>query len=72
MGVFEAAKPSEATLEKLNMVRLYLGILTLADIISNDGRNILSWALTGRSRAKLMIPWPNQGMPLDSHWVLWC
>eukprot|EP00957_Ditylum_brightwellii_P054188 4104306-Ditylum_brightwellii.AAC.1 len=68
MDVFEASKPSNTTLEKLNTVRLYLGALTLADIVSNDGRNILPWALTGRSRAKLMIPWPNQGLPLDSHW----
>eukprot|EP00957_Ditylum_brightwellii_P052808 4003712-Ditylum_brightwellii.AAC.1 len=71
MNVFEASKPSDTTLEKLNMVRLYLGTLTLADIVSDDGRNILPWALTGRSRAKPMIPWPNQGLPPDSHWVLW-
>eukprot|EP00957_Ditylum_brightwellii_P130577 9960826-Ditylum_brightwellii.AAC.1 len=72
MDVFEAKKPSDATLEKLNMVRLYLGVLTLADIASDDGRNILPWALTGRSRSKPMIPWPNHGMPPDSHCVLWC
>eukprot|EP00957_Ditylum_brightwellii_P012390 935925-Ditylum_brightwellii.AAC.1 len=36
-------------------MRLYLGALMLADIISDDGRNILPWALTGRSRAKEMI-----------------
>eukprot|EP00957_Ditylum_brightwellii_P160548 12222133-Ditylum_brightwellii.AAC.2 len=65
MDVFEATKPSNTTLGKLNTVQLYLGALTLADIISNNGRNILPWALTGRSKAKPMIPWPNQGMPLD-------
>eukprot|EP00957_Ditylum_brightwellii_P033728 2556182-Ditylum_brightwellii.AAC.1 len=72
MDVFKATKLSDTTLEKLNTVRLYLGALMLVDIVSNDRRNILPWALTGRSRAKLMIPWPNQGMPLDSHWALWC
>eukprot|EP00957_Ditylum_brightwellii_P015997 1205475-Ditylum_brightwellii.AAC.1 len=72
MDVFKATKPSDTTLEKLNTVRLYLGALTLADIVSDGGRNILPWALTGRSRAKPMIPWPNQGMSPDSHWDLWC
>eukprot|EP00957_Ditylum_brightwellii_P088123 6712570-Ditylum_brightwellii.AAC.1 len=43
----------------------------LADIVSDDGRNILPWALTGRSRAKPIIPWTNQGMPPDSQWALW-
>eukprot|EP00957_Ditylum_brightwellii_P004684 355915-Ditylum_brightwellii.AAC.1 len=51
MDVFEATTPSETTLEKLNIVRLYLGVLTLADIVSNDRRNILPWDLTDRSRA---------------------
>eukprot|EP00957_Ditylum_brightwellii_P072496 5508913-Ditylum_brightwellii.AAC.1 len=71
MDVFEATKPSDTTLQKLNTVRLCLGALMLADIVSNDSRNILPWALTGRNRAKPMIPWPNQSMPPDSHWVLW-
>eukprot|EP00957_Ditylum_brightwellii_P047522 3609259-Ditylum_brightwellii.AAC.1 len=66
IDVFEAKKPSEVTLEKSNMVRLYLSVLTRADIASDDRRNILPWALTGRIRAKQMIPWPNHGM------VLWC
>eukprot|EP00957_Ditylum_brightwellii_P171462 13053017-Ditylum_brightwellii.AAC.1 len=71
MDVFEATKPSDTTLGKLNTVRLYVGTLTLADIVFNDERNILPWALTGRSRARPIIPWPNQGMPPDSHWALW-
>eukprot|EP00957_Ditylum_brightwellii_P189914 14457583-Ditylum_brightwellii.AAC.1 len=70
MDVFEATKPSNTTLGKLNTVRLYLSALALADIVSNDGQDILPWALTGRSRAKLMIPWSNQGMPPNSHWAL--
>eukprot|EP00957_Ditylum_brightwellii_P119129 9087203-Ditylum_brightwellii.AAC.2 len=51
MDVFEGSKPSDTTLEKLNTVRLYLGTLTLADIVFDYGRHILPWALTGRSRA---------------------
>eukprot|EP00957_Ditylum_brightwellii_P097905 7456483-Ditylum_brightwellii.AAC.1 len=40
-------------------VPLYLGALTLANIVSDNGYYIMDWALTGLSKAKLMIPWPN-------------
>eukprot|EP00957_Ditylum_brightwellii_P105597 8050926-Ditylum_brightwellii.AAC.1 len=63
MDVFESAKPSPTILEQLNMVQLYLGVLTLADIASDDGQSILPWALTGCNKAKPMILWPNQAMP---------
>eukprot|EP00957_Ditylum_brightwellii_P186589 14206472-Ditylum_brightwellii.AAC.1 len=51
------------TLEQLNAVQLYLGALTVTDIVTDDGKSIMDWALTGRVRANLMIPWPNQNKP---------
>eukprot|EP00957_Ditylum_brightwellii_P062154 4717266-Ditylum_brightwellii.AAC.1 len=66
MNVFKSTKPPSATLEQLNMVQLYLGVLTLADIVSDDGQYIQPWALTGCKEAKPMIPWPNQAMPPGS------
>eukprot|EP00957_Ditylum_brightwellii_P194583 14821689-Ditylum_brightwellii.AAC.1 len=63
MDVFCSLKPSTSTLEWLNAVRLYLGALTLSDIVTDDGKPIMDWALTGRVRAKSMIPWPNQNKP---------
>eukprot|EP00957_Ditylum_brightwellii_P043864 3326131-Ditylum_brightwellii.AAC.1 len=31
----------------------------------------MDWALTRQTKAKPMIPWPNQAMPSDVCWVLW-
>eukprot|EP00957_Ditylum_brightwellii_P129478 9876432-Ditylum_brightwellii.AAC.1 len=53
------------------MVQLYLGVLTLVDIVSDDGRHIQPWALSGCSKAKPMIPWQNQGRLPDRCWVIW-
>eukprot|EP00957_Ditylum_brightwellii_P188953 14383988-Ditylum_brightwellii.AAC.1 len=71
MDVFESAKPSPTTLEQLNMVQLYLGVLTLADIASDDGWSILPCGLSGCNKVKPMIPWPNQVMPPSSCWITW-
>eukprot|EP00957_Ditylum_brightwellii_P020292 1531369-Ditylum_brightwellii.AAC.1 len=71
MDVFCSLKPSTLTLERLNAVRLYLSALTLSDIVTDNGTFIMDWALTGRTSAKTMIPWPNQSKPLAACWVLW-
>eukprot|EP00957_Ditylum_brightwellii_P059165 4490161-Ditylum_brightwellii.AAC.1 len=70
MDVFVASHPGDATLEKLNMVRLYLGVLTLADITNDSGTHIEGWALTGAKHACPMIEWPNQEKPSDACWVI--
>eukprot|EP00957_Ditylum_brightwellii_P053289 4040444-Ditylum_brightwellii.AAC.1 len=68
MDVFVASHPADATLDKLNRVQLYLGVLTLADIANDSGTYIDAWALTGSKRARLTIKWPNQEKPLDKCW----
>eukprot|EP00957_Ditylum_brightwellii_P025459 1924886-Ditylum_brightwellii.AAC.1 len=68
MGVFCSLKPSTLTLEWLNAVRLYLGALTLSDIVTDNSTSIMDWTLTGRTRVKTMIPWPNQNKPLAECW----
>eukprot|EP00957_Ditylum_brightwellii_P146229 11134347-Ditylum_brightwellii.AAC.1 len=65
MHVFKSVKLTMDSLEKYNAVQLYLGVLTLAEIVSDDGKYIQPWALTGNSRAKPMLPWLNQGKPSD-------
>eukprot|EP00957_Ditylum_brightwellii_P067890 5154452-Ditylum_brightwellii.AAC.1 len=49
MDEFGTLQLSALTLTQLNTVRLYLGALTLADIVSDDGYHIMDWALTGIS-----------------------
>ena len=71
MDVFESFKPSPCTLEKLNAVRLFLCVITLADITDESGRFIEAWALSGISVATICIDWPHQARPPESYWVLW-
>eukprot|EP00957_Ditylum_brightwellii_P050039 3793294-Ditylum_brightwellii.AAC.1 len=71
MDVFGSLKPSTLTLERLNAVCLYLGVITLSDIVTDNGKSIMDWALTGGTRAKTMLPWPNQNKPSAVCWVLW-
>eukprot|EP00957_Ditylum_brightwellii_P090518 6892928-Ditylum_brightwellii.AAC.1 len=68
MDVFGSLKPSTLALERLNAVRLYLGALTLSDIVTDNGKSIMDWALTGRTRAKTMLPWPNQNKLSAACW----
>eukprot|EP00957_Ditylum_brightwellii_P000966 77311-Ditylum_brightwellii.AAC.1 len=42
MGVFERRKLLQDTLATLNVVRLYLGVLTLADITNDNGTHIMA------------------------------
>eukprot|EP00957_Ditylum_brightwellii_P074458 5657436-Ditylum_brightwellii.AAC.1 len=65
MDMFGTLQLLALTLTRLNAVQLYLGALTLADIVSDEGYYIMDWALTGQTKAKPMIPWPNQGMPTN-------
>eukprot|EP00957_Ditylum_brightwellii_P037863 2863485-Ditylum_brightwellii.AAC.1 len=71
MDVFCSSHPGDAALEKLNLVQLYLGVITLADLINNVGTEIKPWALTGESRACPTIEWPNQEKPADSCFIMW-
>jgi hypothetical protein len=71
MDVFESLKPSSCTLEKLNAVRLFLRVITLADITDESGRSIEAWALSGSTVATICIDWPHQAKPPDSYWVIW-
>eukprot|EP00957_Ditylum_brightwellii_P019415 1465018-Ditylum_brightwellii.AAC.1 len=65
MDVFESLKPSSGTLAKLNAVRLFLQVITLADITDKSGWNIKAWALSGISIATICIDWSYQERPPD-------
>eukprot|EP00957_Ditylum_brightwellii_P054286 4112694-Ditylum_brightwellii.AAC.1 len=69
--VLNTAKPGNATLTQLNMVWLYLGVVTLADIVNGRGTMIEAWVFNGSRRLCTTIPWPNQGMPPLTAWQMW-
>eukprot|EP00957_Ditylum_brightwellii_P065524 4970230-Ditylum_brightwellii.AAC.1 len=68
MDVFISFHSGDATLEQLNLVCLYLGVLTLADITNKNGTEIEPLALTGTKQARPTLPWPNQERPLEICW----
>eukprot|EP00957_Ditylum_brightwellii_P031783 2410272-Ditylum_brightwellii.AAC.1 len=72
MDVFCSSHPGDAKLEKLNLIWLYLGVITLAaDLTNNAGTEIKPWALTGERRVRPTIKWPNQEKPADSCFIMW-
>ena len=68
---FEAI--SNETLRTLNRCRLYLQIVTLADILDVDGVNIdpLINSLETRIDRKSSWVWPEQVRPLKNEWTTW-
>eukprot|EP00957_Ditylum_brightwellii_P027976 2113650-Ditylum_brightwellii.AAC.1 len=71
MDAFCSSYHGNATLKKLNLVWLYLGVITLADITNNVGTEIKPLALTGEMRGHPTIEWPNQEKPGDICFITW-
>eukprot|EP00957_Ditylum_brightwellii_P032567 2467947-Ditylum_brightwellii.AAC.1 len=55
MDVFESLGLSNSTLEQLNLVRLYLGLITLADVTNDKGKHIFCWVLSGTAHGRPTI-----------------
>ena len=58
-------------LRQINQCRLWLHVITYADIISHDGNIILEWDWKGTSPAPSILNWPTQGKPDKSAWRTW-
>eukprot|EP00957_Ditylum_brightwellii_P106981 8162511-Ditylum_brightwellii.AAC.1 len=71
MDIATSCNLGPTTNDHINRVRLYLGVTTIADIASNEGSHVLSWALTGTKKATPTIPWPHQHHPTDTSWSIW-
>jgi hypothetical protein len=52
--------------------RLYLGVTTLADIVTSDGKSICTWATTGLDITRSpSLQYPRQGRPTPNVWTTW-
>jgi len=73
MEHFVKAGYPAAQLTQLNRCRLYLQVITLADIVSADGSLILPEAFIGvpLSDRKSDLKWPNQQRPPSKDWAVW-
>ena len=56
---------------QLNSVRLWLRVLTLADITDPTGKYIEAWARTGSRRLASSLHWPRQVRPSEASLQLW-
>jgi len=73
MDHFIAQGYSASKLRLLNQCRLYLQVITLADITSADGKHIILDVFIGcpLTDRKSTLKWPNQQRPSTTTWELW-
>ncbi len=73
MDFFVELKYSPHQLEALNRCRIYLQVLTLSDITSADGRQIIQPVLNGDKiiDRRSTLYWPTQQRPPPNEWRLW-
>ncbi|KAL7552654.1 hypothetical protein ACHAWF_015884 [Thalassiosira exigua] len=64
------SRATKGQLEKLNAVRLYLRVVTVADLADPPGRYIPDGMLTGEWQAGSDLRWPKQDLPPKRHWAL--
>jgi hypothetical protein len=60
---------TRAKLRQANAVRLYLWVITIADLADISGKIIPEGILTGNWRANLDLRWPYQPLPPDTFWA---
>ena len=59
-------------LQKLNLCRLRLQVITVADVVSGDGRFLLEEAAADTTKLRnSSVQWPNQGPLPTSYWKAW-
>ncbi|KAL7551610.1 hypothetical protein ACHAWF_018082 [Thalassiosira exigua] len=63
-------RATKGQLEKLNAVRLYMRVVTVADLADPTGRFIPDGMLTGEWQAGTDLQWPTQDLPPKRHWAL--
>ena len=71
MEVFSHIKGiTQGQLEKLNEVRLFLRVITIADLANPDGTHIPDGMLVGDWQAGSDLLWPERPKPLKAWWAL--
>ena len=68
--VIQLALDGNFNLRLIQQCRLYLRVVTLADIINAEGNKMDKWAYDGPGRTSSLL-WPNQGEPSKAAWAEW-
>ena len=58
-----------SVLRKANECRLWLRVITIAELASLNGKTVPMDRLQGKWRAQSSLHWPNQPTPSQSHWA---
>jgi len=71
MEIFMKAKSRKITnkiIEEANICRIYLRIITVAELADLNGREISPHKINGEWRAQSTLVWPTQAKPSDKMW----
>ena len=67
----DRCNPKEYVLTLVNSVKIYLRVLTLADVTNLEGTEISTWARIGESPRSSSLEWPIQSKPSMEAVCLW-
>jgi hypothetical protein len=73
MELFHHQSHPSTIISILNRCRIYLNVITVADIVSADGTHILPWVKQGHRHKDRhsTLNWPNQEKPPPKDWKIW-
>ena len=73
MEIFMDRGVDQETLKWLNWCRMYLGVVSLSDMVTADGRQIRQSILNGVRDSQFISPyeWPRTVRPTANHWRTW-
>ena len=72
MDAFVRCNTTPVNLRKANRCRLYLQVLTVADITTGDGRELTVSAINGvKEECQTSLDWPYQPKPPAEDWKVW-
>ena len=62
---------NNCTMSILNKCRMYLHVITVADIVNPHGTHVSHWALIGERKKQSHLRWPRSTPPTQQNWALW-
>ncbi len=71
-AIADRCSPNEFTLAMANSVRIYLKVITVADISDMGGNQIEPWARNGVLPRNSSLQWPKQPAPTREAIRMWC
>ena len=71
MDKFRTRGYNNRTMAILNKCRMYLHIITVADIVNPHGTHVSHWAIIGARTKQSHLRWPRSTPPTQQNWALW-